>query len=263
MKDSLKVIHDMWLKGWDERNGGNFSYRLTKEETADYVDDKNVKRTANMFPMPELDGDVYMFTGSGKYFRNVIIEPSVNLGIIKITDGGKSYQVLWGFDDGAVPTSELTAHLASHLVRKKCSGGKNRVIIHTHSPNLIALTFVLDLDTKSFTKSLWQMHSECIVVFPEGIGVLPWLCSGTDEIGNETAKLMEEHRMVLWAFHGIFGAGQTIDEAFGLIDTAEKAAEILIKVNSMGGIRQKITTEELKILAKRFNVHPKKEILEA
>ena len=28
LKEMVKVIHDMWLKGWDERNGGNVSYRI-------------------------------------------------------------------------------------------------------------------------------------------------------------------------------------------------------------------------------------------
>ena len=26
------VTYDMWNKGWDEYNGGNVSYRLTKDE---------------------------------------------------------------------------------------------------------------------------------------------------------------------------------------------------------------------------------------
>ena len=28
------VTYDMWNKGWDEYNGGNVSYRLTKEEAS-------------------------------------------------------------------------------------------------------------------------------------------------------------------------------------------------------------------------------------
>ena len=36
---------------------------------------------------------------------------------------------------------------------------------------------------------------------------------------------MREHRLVVWPHHGIFGAGSTMDETFGLIETAEKAAE--------------------------------------
>ncbi len=36
---------------------------------------------------------------------------------------------------------------------------------------------------------------------------------------------MKETRLVLWPQHGIYGAGKDMDEVFGLIETAEKAAE--------------------------------------
>ena len=37
---------------------------------------------------------------------------------------------------------------------------------------------------------------------------------------------MEEFRLVVWGMHGIYGAGKTMDETFGLIETVEKAAQI-------------------------------------
>lgn len=46
----------------------------------------------------------------------------------------------------------------------------------------------------------------------------------------------------------------TLDETFGLIDTAEKSAAVLVKVYSMGGMKQTITREELIALGKRFGV---------
>ena len=261
-KDAIKVLNDMWLKGWAERNGGNLSYRLTKEEVEKYIDDTNNKGAFDLpQAIPDIENEYFLITGTGKYFRNMIIAPNINLGIIKIIDGGKKYSIIWGYDDGGKPTSEASAHLKSHAVRKKITNDKNRVIIHTHATNLIALTYVEDLDYRSFSKRLWQMSTECLVVFPEGVGVLPWMVAGTNEIGDATANLMTKHRLVLWAFHGIFGAGESIDEAMGLIDTAEKAANILVKVNSMGDIKQKITDEEFKRLADFFNVMPDKDII--
>jgi hypothetical protein len=32
----------------------------------------------------------------------------------------------------------------------------------------------------------------------------------------------------MWPFHGIFGSGPTLDETFGLIDTAEKSSEVIV-----------------------------------
>lgn len=46
----------------------------------------------------------------------------------------------------------------------------------------------------------------------------------------------------MWPFHGIFASGSSIDETFGLIETAEKSSEVIVKIMSMGGFKQSITT---------------------
>ena len=53
------------------------------------------------------------------------------------------------------------------------------------------------------------------------------LC-GTNSIGEATAEKMKEFRLVVWGMHGIYGAGKTMDETFGLIETVEKAAQICL-----------------------------------
>ncbi len=39
---------------------------------------------------------------------------------------------------------------------------------------------------------------------------------------------MKEFRLVIWGMHGIYAAGKTMDETFGLIETVEKAAQIFM-----------------------------------
>ncbi|GAB6085034.1 rhamnulose-1-phosphate aldolase [Alkaliphilus crotonatoxidans] len=254
--EMVKVIYDMWLKGWDERNGGNVSVRLKKEDIEKYLEpkDEEVEEEQLLIEVPELAGEYFLITGSGKYFRNVILDPKENLGVIKINEKGDAYKLLWGYSKGGRPTSEFPAHLLSHAERVKLTKGKDRVIIHTHATNLIALTYVLELDEAKFTKALWQMSTECLVVFPDGVGLLPWMVPGSEEIGIATSHKMRKHSMVIWPYHGIFGAGPDLDYTFGLIDTAEKSAEILVKVLSMGGPKQKISDYELKQLAQAFDV---------
>ncbi len=108
-------------------------------------------------------------------------------------------------------------------------------------------------ETGLFTRTLWQMCTECIVVFPEGVNVLPWMLCGTNEIGEATAKKMETARLVVWAQHGIYGAGRDLDETFGLIETAEKAAEIYMKIAHLPLVNT-IADEQLHLLEKRFGV---------
>jgi len=135
------------------------------------------------------------------------------------------------------------------------------IILHTHTTNLIALSFVLPLDMAVVTRELWEMMSECLILFPDGIGVLPWMLPGQLEIGHETAALIENHHLILWAHHGVFAAGQNMDQVFGLIETAEKAAEMLLKVMAAGGKKQAISTDQLKTLARTFNVSPQNGVL--
>ena len=132
--------------------------------------------------------------------------------------------------------------------------------MHTHPTNLLAMTYVHELDTKKFTHTLWQMSTECIVVFPDGVEVLPWMLCGTNEIGVATAEKMKSARVVVWALHGIYGAGKTLDETFGLIETVEKASEIFIKTAHLPRLNT-ITDSQLKELATAFKVEVKQGIL--
>lgn len=57
---------------------------------------------------------------------------------------------------------------------------------------VIALTPVLPLDDKVFTRELWESATECPVVFPDGVGVVPWMVPGGREIAVKTAELMKK-----------------------------------------------------------------------
>lgn len=206
--------------------------------------------------LPELAGQYFIATGSGMFFRNVQLDPEVCLALFRVADDGRGIDILWGLRDGGVPTSELPAHLKSHRARQQRCGDDYRVVMHCHATNLIALTYVLQFDSTNLTRALWEGSTECLVVFPEGAAALEWMVPGTDAIGDTTAALLAKRPLVLWQFHGVFGAGKTLDEAFGLIDTAEKSAEVLVKTIAMGGPMQSITNENLAALAKRFDVVP-------
>ena len=101
------------------------------------------------------------------------------------------------------------------------------------------------------------MCTESLVVFPEGVGILPWLMPGTNEIGEATAEKMKEYRLIVWPHHGLYAAGKDLEECFGLVETAEKSATVYTLVQSQGGIRQEITDEQLSNLGKRFSVTPR------
>lgn len=261
VKEIIDIIDNMYRLGWDERNGGNVSYRLKEEEIKDYLDLTDVKRTFSLnLDASALKGQYFIATATGKYFRNTPKNPDVCLGIFRVSEDGKNAEVLWGYSDGGRSTSEIYAHLLCHIERLKTNPNQ-RVVIHTHPTNVVALSHVLPNDERVWTRTLWKIMSESIVVFPEGVAVLPWMLCGTLEIGEATAAKMSDRRLVIWGLHGIYGAGDTIDEAFGLIETVEKAAEVYLKYASLPTVND-IPDEGLKELADFFHVAPRKGYLD-
>ncbi len=113
--------------------------------------------------------------------------------------------------------------------------------MHCHATSLIALTYVLENDTAVFTRQLWEGSTECLVVFRMALAFCRGWYPARTKSGNCTRDA--KHSLVLWPFHGVFGSGPTLDETFSLIDTAEKSAQILVKVYSMGGMKQTISRE--------------------
>ena len=218
-----EILDLLYKHDWDERNGGNLSYILKEDEVKEVCDINNVIRTFHYdFDLSDLVGKYFVITGTGKYFKNCLKDPKNNLGIMKVTDA-HTLSLLWGYEDGGRPTSESPTHLKCHIER--------------------------------------LMQTESIVVFPEGIAVLPWILCGGEEIGIATAEKMKEYRSVVWAQHGIFCTGKTLDEVFGLIETIEKAAEIYMKIFDKK-IYQSITNENLIELAKAFKIEYRKGIID-
>ncbi|MBR1485807.1 MAG: class II aldolase/adducin family protein, partial [Synergistaceae bacterium] len=104
----VRTTTNMYNHGWDERNGGNISLLLDEADVMEYGDTKRVLRIIPTgFSAPTLDGKYFLVTGTGKYFKNVQYAPDVNLGLVKIIDGGQNAQLLWGFSDGGKFTSEF------------------------------------------------------------------------------------------------------------------------------------------------------------
>lgn len=261
VEEMKKVTANMYRLGWDERNGGNISYMLDSETVGQYLDLNKVIRTIPTgFDATELKGKIFIVTGTGKYFKNVADDPETNLGIIRIAEDGTTAELLWGYKDGGRFTSELPAHLMSHIARLK-QNPENRIVMHTHPTYTLAMTHVHELDDKKFTHTIWEMCTECIVVFPDGIGVLPWMVCGNNEIGVATAEKMKDYRLVVWGLHGIYGAGKDMDETFGLFETVEKAAQLYMLTAHLPHINT-IHDDELKAVADAFGLKYRTDFLD-
>ncbi|WP_317396063.1 rhamnulose-1-phosphate aldolase [Faecalicoccus pleomorphus] len=251
--------------GWHERNGGNFTYWMTKENVDEVKEELSLDGEWRPIGtcVPFLANEYFLISGTGKFFHNMRKDPTSTTGIIQVNESGDQYKICWGFTDGGRPTSELPTHLMNMEVKGQ-QDKKNRIIYHCHCPNVIAMTFILPLEDKIFTRELWESMTECPIIFPEGVGVVEWMVPGGKEIAIITSDLMKKHKYsaVIWAHHGVFCSGTDFDSTFGLMHTIEKSAEIWIKIHSCTNKkRQTITPDGFRKLAKEFGVTLNKEAL--
>lgn len=293
--DFVRMCSEGWRMGWHERNGGNASYRLRAEErdqlaallavgtasdgggsvVADVAESvASVSADAGSVPLSVccepspwtplglaasgLAGEQLLVTATGSYFANVARRPERTLGVVELNEAGDAYRTIWGFEGGGRPTSELAAHVLIHEVKKEASCGVSRVLYHCHPVPVVALSHALPVDARVFTRLLWKMMTECVMVFPEGLGMVGCEVPGSMELARKTADEARTHNAVVWAKHGLLATGATCDEAFGLMHVVVKAAEIYREACVMAGGPDKvrpISDEELAALAAGLGVN--------
>ena len=103
----MRMADDGWNQGWHERNGGNLTYRIKKEEAEsireELSEDGEWKEIGTA--VPALAGEYFLVTGSGKYFRNVMSDPEDSIAVIELDDKGENYRICWRLVNGGRPTS--------------------------------------------------------------------------------------------------------------------------------------------------------------
>jgi rhamnulose-1-phosphate aldolase len=263
-KRVARNARDIWIRGWAEAGAGNVSVRVTPS----LLDGEEVLRSQREWVpldpgVPELADTFLLLTASGSLFRTLEETLEKGCGVIELDDKGERYRVVWGFKDGAVPSSEMRAHLGVHAIRSRARAGQPLAVIHVHATHLVALTQALSLDTISLTRLLWSTHAECMAFFPEGVEVAPWQVPGSQALSEVTARAVENRRLVVWPFHGVVALGKDLDEALGLIEVGEKAAELYMESAGLGGLGKGLGTDALKAIATVFGVEPDEAILNA
>ena len=280
VQDFIRMCDGGWQQGWHERNGGNASYRLAEEDIAAVKACLGVGGHAIGFAAsdessgleavagewialevcePFLAHEWLLITATGSYMQNVVRLPEQCLGLIELNEQGDAYRVVWGFEGGGRPTSEVSSHVMIHSVKSRATEGASRVLYHCHPTVVNALCLALPHDAREWTRTLWKTMTECMVVFPEGIGMVSCHVPGSLDLARETAVAMEGHNAAIWAHHGLCVTGGTCDEAFGLAHVVVKAAQIYESACTMcagPSFKQQISDEDLLRIAQTFGLTP-------
>ena len=122
MVDMVRTATEMYQHGWDERNGGNISLLLEEEQVRPYLaPGRVVREIPTGFSCPALDGRFFLVTGTGKYFKNVQYAPEVNLGLVRLADGGANAQLLIDIRIGQIHLGVSGAHVEQcRAVARRC-----------------------------------------------------------------------------------------------------------------------------------------------
>ena len=249
-----EVAGYLWQKGWAERNGGNITINITE-----LVDDEIHKMPALQEPqaigtyLPHLKGCYFFCKGTNRRMRDLARWPMQNGSVIRILDDCEHYEII--ADEIVKPTSELPSHLAVHnyLIGK---GSKYKASLHTHPIELVAMSHNRDFLRKDvLTNLLWSMIPETKAFCPKGLGIVPYMLPGSVELADATIKTLDDdYDVVLWEKHGVFAIGDDIMEAFDMVDTLTKSAQIYMDSRAMGFIPEGMNEEQLKEMSQAFHL---------
>lgn len=251
--DVAEVAGYLWQKGWAERNGGNITVNITE-----HVDDeiRAMKPISKVFPigstLPHLKGTYFFCKGTNKRMRDLARWPMENGAVIRILDDCASYEII--ADNPVMPTSELPSHLAMHNY-KIGSGSDYKAALHTHPIDLVAMTHSKKfLEKDVLTYLLWSMIPETRAFCPRGLGIIPYAMPSTVELANATVEALAEYDVVMWEKHGVCAVGKDIMDAFDMVDTLSKSAQIYLTAKSMGFEPEGTSMEDMIALGKAFNL---------
>jgi rhamnulose-1-phosphate aldolase len=223
----------IWMQHWAEANAGNITVNVT-----DILDSAKLPTAVRCINLPRaypiLAGQLILATITGSRMRETADDPAAACMLLRIEDGGTACSVLAAFNASGRPTSELASHLLIHEMLLEIASPL-RTIVHTHPPELVALTHVAETRPKGWLNdALWAAHAEVKIFFPGGVGHVPYIMPGSEALAQATVEALRTHPVVVWARHGALALGENALDAFDALDTLNKAAGIWLICRAAG-----------------------------
>jgi rhamnulose-1-phosphate aldolase len=249
----------LWNKGWAEANAGNLSIDITDVSIA--FDENKIKQDKNIIIRSEgyagLAGRRILITGSGCRFRDIAENSESGMCMIQISQDGLACSIIdaYGLNIDIMPTSELAAHLLLHDYFRK-AGLKDKVVIHTHPAELVALSHMKRFWNEDiFNSMLHGMLPEVKVVIPKGAGLVDYALPGSEKLAKSTLeKIIQGFRIVMWQKHGCLAVSDSPVGGFDTIDILNKGAQVLLTCLNAGETPEGLSRAELAELEQAFNL---------
>lgn len=207
--------------------------------------------------VPELVGMMLIVSGSGCRLREIADAPLANLACVIVEPGGKMGKMFTSPQRHFKRvTSEFNSHLAVHADHMRSDGVVLHTVLHGQPVHITYLSHLKEyLDETYLNRHLLRWQPETILNMPEGIGVLPFLLPGSAQLVVETKLALREHRMVIWARHGVMArAENSVIHALDIIEYAETAAHYEHLNLTGGGRGDGLSPEQIREICASWNV---------
>jgi rhamnulose-1-phosphate aldolase len=209
------------------------------------------------YPVPELAGMMLIVSGSGCRLREIAEAPLANLACFLVEPGGKTGRMFTSPQRHFKrATSEFNSHLAVHCDHIRSSDIAFHTVLHGQPVHITHLSHLNEYqDEKYLNRHLLRWQPETIMNMPEGVGILPFLLPGSAELVVETKLSLREHRIVIWARHGVMArADNSVIHALDLIEYAETAAHYEHLNLTGGGKGDGLSPEQIREICVSWNV---------
>jgi len=240
LRQFMRVSQILANRLWAEANAGNMSMRVDPSELPEYISICEDVKFGYSFPV--LNGDWYLVTATKSRARDMERIPSHTIGLVELTEMGGRIVCRWG---AYPPTSEFPAHMSIYSACRE-SRPEIRAVLHTHPPNLIAMTHLPDMqELHKINLALKSMHPEVPILVPDGVACLEFQVPGSMELGTATGEVLTKIRVAIWPMHGVVSIAEDLDKALDQVEILEKAAMIYMLVRSTGQNPVGLSTKQI------------------
>jgi L-fuculose-phosphate aldolase len=153
--------------------------------------------------------DTFFITGTGTRLDQLTVE-----SFAQVTFEGEA------LSSGVKPSSEFRVHLESYKSRPDI-----QVCVHLH-PQASVLTASLNLEIKFVTID----H----VYYVRKVDRIPWIRSGTPEIGEAVGGVVKGTNVVILENHGCVVLASNVELAHTRVLNLEEAAELTLRCHQLG-----------------------------
>ena len=228
-----------------EASGGNLSVFIKSLDDIPDVFSTSLQVNLPVF-VPHLASGWLIITTSGSRLRDIANSMTTTLCLVKIHKNGTTGTLFSA--NPTLPSSEWNTHLAVHQDQVFHHMLDFHSVLHAQPFHLTYLSHRQEYsDFSILNRNLLRWQPETILNFPEGIGIIPFMVPGSNQLMEASVVSLRDHKAILWQRHGIVTRSNLgLVKAADLVEYAETAARYEVINLQCGNPSNGLSSDELK-----------------